>query len=136
VSPDGKWIAYVSDESGRLEVYVTSFPKAGAKWQISSGGGDWPRWRRDGREIFYVAPDNRVMAAAVTAQASTFTVGQVSSLFEIRPRLSQAIRGVAAPPYDVSADGQRLLVNTLLRDAAATPITLVVNWPALLKTRP
>lgn len=80
-----------------------------------------------------MAPDNSLIAAAVSAQESTFTIGRVSSLFDIRPRPSQAVRGVAASPYDVSADGQRFLVNTLVQDAAATPITLVVNWPALLK---
>src|SRR5688500_1735085 len=76
-APDGQWMAYVSTESGRPEVYVTSFPGPGASWQVSTGGGNWPRWRRDGREIHYVAPNNRLMAAAVSGQGSTFAIGGV-----------------------------------------------------------
>jgi eukaryotic-like serine/threonine-protein kinase len=125
-------MAYVSTESGRPEVYVTSFPGPGGKWQVSTGGGAWPRWRDDGQEIFYVAPNNRLMVAAVNGQSADFRVAGVTPLFDTRPRPPQFVRG-APPPYDVSADGQRFLVNTLAQDAAATPITLVVNWPALLK---
>jgi len=143
-SPDGRWIAYASNESGRNEVYVAPFPGPGGaatagapgtqsgKWQVSPAGGNWPRWRRDGKEISYLGPDNRLMAAAVNGHLSAFEVGAVRPLFGTR-----AITNQSYPydpyPYDVSADGQRFLVNTLAVETASAPITLVVNWPALLK---
>jgi serine/threonine protein kinase/Tol biopolymer transport system component len=127
-SPDGRWIAYQSNESGRYEVYVAPFRGPGGKWQISTAGGVSPRWRRDGREMYYLAPDNRLMAALVNGESSAFQVGVVRALFETRPR-----PGVNASPYDASADGQRFLVNTLMQEATSAPITLVVNWTAALK---
>jgi Tol biopolymer transport system component len=142
-SPDGRWTAYVSDESGRDEVYVAAFPGPGGapgaaavqgtssgKWQVSTTGGNSPRWRRDGREIFYLAPDNKLMAAPVNGQVSAFEVGAVRPLFDTRPAGLGPARSAV---YDVSPDGQRFLVNTLAEEAASAPITLVVNWPALLK---
>jgi hypothetical protein len=141
-SPDGRWIAYASNESGKYEVYVAPFPGRGGvlsaaaapgtpgdKWQVSTVGGSWPRWRSDGREIFYLAPDQKLMAAAVSGAGSAFEVGAVKPLFEA-PALRIPNQGSM---YDVSLDGQRFLVNTLAEQAAAAPITLVVNWPALLK---
>ena len=127
-SPDGRWIAYQSNESGRNEVYVAPFPGPGGKWQISTAGGAYPRWRRDGRELYDLAPGNRLMAALVSGEASAFQVGVVRALFELRAR-----PGVNGHPYDVSADGQRFLVNTLMQDVTSAPITIVVNWPAGLK---
>ena len=124
-SPDGRWIAYASNESGRAEVYVATFPGPGGKWQVSTAGGILPRWR--GKEIFYLAPDNKLMAAAINGQGSAFEVGAVRPLFDTRP--GGSLRWV----YDVSPDGQRFLVNTLVEEDASQPITLVVNWPALLK---
>ena len=81
-SPDGRWIAYVSDESGRPEVYVQTFPVSTAKWRVSTNGGTQPRWRRDGKEIFYLASDSRLMAVAVSAGAS-FEAGIPAALFEL-----------------------------------------------------
>ncbi len=126
-SPDGRWIAYISNESGRMEVYVAPFPNVSGKWQVSTAGGTLPRWRNDGREIFYLSPTNTLMAAEVSGQASGFKVGAVRPLFETRARISSRY------PYDVSADGQRFLVNSDLQAAASSPITLVVNWTAGLK---
>jgi Tol biopolymer transport system component len=130
-SPDGRWIAYSSNESGRYEVYVAPFPGPGGKWQVSTAGGDWPRWRRDGKEIFYVAPapDEKLMAAVVNGGGSAFEVGAVQPLFDMRGEAPNQSR-----MYDVSPDGQRFLVNTLAEEAASAPITLVVNWRALLKS--
>ena len=132
-SADGRWIVYASDESGRSEVYVAPFPgqgeTPGSKWQISTTGGAQPRWRNDGKEIFYLAPDKRLMAVAVNGQGSAFERGAVRSLFDTRAPLTINPRSA----YDVSPDGQRFLVNTLVDEDAAAPITLVVNWPALLK---
>jgi Tol biopolymer transport system component len=125
-SPDGRWLAYVSDESGRDEVYVAPFPGPGRKWQISTNGGDRPRWRRDLREIYYMSPDNKIMAVEVRALGDTFTLGAAKALFETRP-----MRGGTA--YDVTGDGQRFLVNTLVQAQSSVPLTLVVNWPAAVK---
>jgi serine/threonine protein kinase/Tol biopolymer transport system component len=126
-SPDGRWIAYRSDESGRGEVYVAPFPGAGGKWQISTGGGIYPRWRRDGTEILYFAPDNRLMAATVNGKGGSFEVGVVKPLFGTRAPIGFRY------PYDVSGDGQRFLISTLPEQATSAPITVVVNWTAGLK---
>jgi Tol biopolymer transport system component len=124
-SPDGHWVAYNSDESGRSEVYVTSFPGPGRKWQVSASGGVQPRWSRTGKEIFFDGPGERLMAAAVSAQGDTFDVGRIEPLFEIR---SQRPGNV----FDVAPDGQRFLVNTASESQSSAPMTLVVNWPAAL----
>jgi eukaryotic-like serine/threonine-protein kinase len=127
-SPDGKWLAYFSLESGRPEVYVVPFPGPGGKWQVSTGGGTWPRWRRDGKEIFYLSPDNKVMAAEVRASGTSFEIGAAQPLFETRPYRS----GGAA--FDVSADGQRFIIEYAGEQPTAA-ITLVVNWDAELKKK-
>jgi Tol biopolymer transport system component len=127
-SPDGRWVAYRSNESGRNEVYVVPFPGPGGKWQISTAGGDRPRWRRDGNEILYLAPDNKLMAATVKGEGASFEVSAVKALFQTRMVLGGRYN------YAVSADGQRFLVNTLPeRAASAAPITVVLNWAAGLK---
>ncbi|MFQ5926104.1 MAG: protein kinase [Terriglobia bacterium] len=132
-SPDGRWLAYVSDESGRKEVYVAPFqvgPEGepslgqGGKWQVSTAGGDRVRWNRNGKELFYLAPDNKLMVAQVETKGSSFEVGTVRPLFETRPV------GQLDWVYDVSRDGQRFLVNTIVAEQATAPITLVVNWTA------
>ncbi|OFV89581.1 MAG: hypothetical protein A3G76_14805 [Acidobacteria bacterium RIFCSPLOWO2_12_FULL_65_11] len=126
-SPDGRWVAFPSDESGRYEVYVTPFPGPGGKVLISTAGGHWPRWRRNGTEIFYVAPDNKLMAATVNGQGANFEVGPVKSLFDLRP-------GGARYFYDVSPDGQRFLViRRQEQPTSVPPISLVVNWAATLR---
>jgi Tol biopolymer transport system component len=122
-SPDGRWVAYRSTESGAVEVYVAPFPGPGGKRQVSNGGGNWPRWRADGTEIFYRAPDNTLMVAAVNGSGSSLEVGAVKPLFQMRP----AGTGHA---YAVTADGQGFLVNTAVAEAEAAPITVVVNWLA------
>ncbi len=115
-------MAYVSDESGRREVYVQTFPVSGGKWQISTAGGSFPRWRGDGKELFFIAADHKLMAVAVQAD-STFQAGQPRALFECH---------FFAPviPYTVSVDGQRFLVNTPVGEDNAAPATVVLNWPA------
>ncbi len=126
-SPDGRWIAYFSTESGRVELYVAPFPGPGGKRQISTSGATVPaRWRGDGKEIFYLAPDNKLMAAEVNGQGATLEVGAVRALFEVR-------RGGPGSVYDVTGDGQRFLVNTAVEQKTSSPITLVVNWTADLK---
>ncbi len=125
-SPDGQWVVYTSTESGRTEIYVAPFPGPGGKWQISTAGGSSPRWRRDGAEIFYLAPDNKLMAATVNGKGSSFEVGAVRPLFQ-----TDSIGSIST--YAVSADGQRFLINTTSEQAASAPITVVLNWTAGLK---
>jgi serine/threonine protein kinase/Tol biopolymer transport system component len=123
-SPDGRWIAYQSNESNRYEIYVTPFPGASGKRQISTSGGRLPEWRRN--EIFYLSLDNKLMVSEVTAQGDTLEVGAAHPLFEIRP-------GGPGNIYDVTADGQRFLINTAVEQQITLPITLVLNWTTDLK---
>jgi eukaryotic-like serine/threonine-protein kinase len=127
-SPDGRWLAYCSNESGDLKVYVVPFPGPGGKWQVSSGGGDYPRWRGDGKELFYLSLDNKMMAAEVKASGSSFAIGAVRQLFEIRVYRSQ----VGA--YDVTADGQRFIL-AYEPGQPNESITLVENWDAESKNK-
>ena len=140
-SPDGRWVAYSSNESGRAEVYVQSFPQPGSKWQISTDGGSQPRWRADGKELFYLSPtaDDQFIAVDILTKPSdtVFKAGVPKKLF-----VSNVITGAApggAPnqrnSYDVTKDGQRFLLNAI-GDVAPTgrsSITVVLNWAAGLK---
>jgi Tol biopolymer transport system component len=126
ISPDGRWVAYRSTESGRDEIYVVPFPGPGDKVQLSTNGGSYPRWRRDGKEMFYINTNNRMMAALVDGGAAQFKVGAEAPLFEVR-----LLRGDW--PYDVSADGQRFVVNSRIEQSTSTPLTVVVNWTAGLR---
>jgi hypothetical protein len=133
LSPDGRWLAYYSNESGRFEVYVTTFPTPGAKWQISTDGGGQPFWRRDGKELYYVAADYKLMAVAApggVASAAGFTAGAPQALFELPRTLGSVL---SRDFYNASADGQRFLVNTPVGEATAAPLTVVVNWTAEVK---
>ena len=130
-SPDGKWIAYTSNESGRNEVYVQSFPASGAKWQISNNGGDWARWRRDGKELFYVAPNRDLRSVAIAGAPSSPEFGTPKVLFVLPATLT--LQGAQQLPYsyDVTPDGQRVLA--LLPTAPERPpLTVIVNWQAQL----
>jgi Tol biopolymer transport system component len=129
-SPDGRLVAYVSDESGRREIYVASFPGPGGKWQVSQNGGTEPRWRGDGKELFFLAPDNRLIALQVRIGEGSFQAGAIEPLFQTRTT------GFGWR-YDVSRDGQRFLVNTPLPDtsSSSSEITLIVNWPEMLKKK-
>lgn len=121
-SPDGKWVAYDSDESGRFEVYVRPFPGPGAAWQVSTGGGNSPRWRADGGELYFMAPDSTLMAAPVTAHGSAFAAGKPQALFR-----THSFFAPSKQQYDVSRDG-RFLVVTQLEDTSAEPIHILLNW--------
>jgi eukaryotic-like serine/threonine-protein kinase len=132
-SPDGRWVAYQSNESGRGEIYVIPFASEGGKWQISTAGGDDPKWRRDGRELFYVS-GNRLMAAEVSANGTAFRVGSVRPLFEARFRTQPYLAFGPGSVFDVTADGQRFLANvTADTEQAPPPITVITNWMATLK---
>ncbi len=125
-SPDGRWVAYVSDESGADQVYVAPFPGPGGKWQISASGGNFPAWRGDGKEIVFLSTDDKLVATAVNARGADFQVGTSRTLFQARP----ARIGL---PFDVSRDAQRFLMNTAPAERSGIPVTLVVNWTAGLK---
>ena len=118
-SPDGKWVAYCSRESGEYKVYVVPFPGPGGKWQISPGTGCSPRWRRDGRELFYLGLDNKLMAAKVKASGSSLEVGSVQALFDARTYSNMG-------SYDAVADGQRVVL-VQATDQPTAAIALVVN---------
>jgi Tol biopolymer transport system component len=122
VSPDGRMIAFNSDESGRWEVYVATFPAFTQKRQVSSAGGMQPRWRRDGRELYYLGADGTMMAADVSL-AGRPTSGLPVPLFPTGLSPSPNV-----PQYDVSADGSRFLVLLPSRPGGE-PITFVLNWP-------
>jgi Tol biopolymer transport system component len=126
-SPDGRYFAYGSDESGQLEVYVEPFPPTGARWQVSSAGGAFPRWRGDGRELYFIDRERMLVAVATPAGAS-FRAGAPRALFEV----DGTAMGGGANKYDVTRDGQRFLVNAAFDPPAADPIIVVLNWTALL----
>jgi Tol biopolymer transport system component len=131
ISPNGRWIAYTSNESGQDEVYIQGFPTRGSTRQVSAAGGVQPRWRRDGRELFYLASDQVLMSVPVANEPS-ISVGRPSALF--RTRLD--FLGTHAPNYlagyDVTADGQRFLL-IVPPEQPTPPITVVLNWTSALK---
>ena len=122
-SPDGRYVAYVSSESGRNEIYVRPFPEGGGKWQVSINGGTQPRWRRDGKELFYVEEDQLKAVSVSTAQG--FSPGTPKLLFRDR-----WLRGFAKQQYDVSADGRRFVLREAVEGASGKPpaIRVVMNW--------
>jgi eukaryotic-like serine/threonine-protein kinase len=123
-SPDGRWVAFMSNKSGQPEVHVTAFPGRDSEQRVSTAGGSLPRWNHTGKEIFYVAPDNTLTVASVNGQGAQFQVLGEQPLFPIRPR--QGAR-LDAYPYDVTSDGRRILVNMYVEEVTP-PITLIVNW--------
>ena len=131
-APGGGWLAYASNETGRLEVYVDRFPALGAKRLVSTAGGRWPRWSRDGTELFYVSAGQELMAVRIQTTADRIDLGVPRALFVIRPRAPVRLD---AYPYDVTPDGRRFVVNALVEDTTATAISLVVNWAEGLANR-
>jgi eukaryotic-like serine/threonine-protein kinase len=129
-SPNGRWIAYTSDETGPSELYVQSFPIGGGKWQISNGGGGPARWRGDGKELYYVS-GGKLMAVEVKTDGDTFEMSTPHALFDIR---GPAAPGAgSAPGFDVTKDGKRFLIAVAVQEATFTPINVVLNWTADLK---
>jgi hypothetical protein len=127
VSPDGKLLAYESNESGQSEVYVQEFPDARSKWQVSAKGGAEPFWRGDNRELYYRAPDARLMAVPVQS-TGPFSAGTPEALFQARFAAANA-RGLFRP----TPDGQRFLVLSPLTRDAILPTTIVLNWSNALR---
>ena len=137
LSSDGHWVAYQSDESGRFEIYVRPFSpdaggagaSAGGKWQISTDGGSDPRWRGDGKELYYLSPDRKVMAVEVAADPA-FHAGVPKALFQAP---SASLQAAGLRQWDVTSDGARFLFTTPGAQAARAPFTVVLNWTSLMK---
>jgi len=131
-SPDGKWVAYASNESGIWEVYVSPFPEPNSKWQVSRGGGEEPRWRSDGKELFYLSSARRLMAVEVKLSGSLEARDPVE-LFQTRSR--QRISSQDVFTYSVGNDGQRFLVNTIIDEPNGVALSIALNWADELKEK-
>jgi Tol biopolymer transport system component len=127
-SPDGRWLAYQSDESGRAEIYLTPFPGPGGKWQVSQSGGAEALWRRDGRALLYRSPDGTLFEAPVAERGAAVEVGTPRSLTQAPPNVNSG----TGRTYAVAADSDRYLVLMPVQSSAA-PLTLVTNWTAGLR---
>jgi Tol biopolymer transport system component len=124
-SPDGQWVAFELDESGRNEIYVAPFAQPVEKHQVSTNGGERPRWRQDGNEIFYLALDEQLMATEVQIRKETIEVGKARAVV--------AAVSVLGTNYVVTGDGKRLLAAVPVYPTMFEPVTLVQNWTAALK---
>jgi eukaryotic-like serine/threonine-protein kinase len=129
-SPDGRWLAYTSNESGKWEIYITSFPELHGKWQVSNTGGTQPRWRGDGKELFYLASDGKMTAVQLTA-GEHFDSGPPIPLFQASAR--EQVAGSELVTYDVAKDGQRFLIDTQMEKEGAFPMMVILNWNANLE---
>jgi len=125
ISPDGRWVAYASNETGDWEVYVTTFPNAEGKWQVSHGGGTEPRWRGDGKELFYRGPKQMLTAVPVSTDLETFSTGAPRTLFQIHSRPPNSSTDLFT--YDVSHDGKRFLVNQYVKPEQIPPLSIVLH---------
>ncbi len=126
LSPDGKWIAYDSNESGRSEIYVRPFPGPGGKWQISTAGGTRPRWRNDGNEIFYFDYEGTIKSAEVSMKESSIEIESVRPLFTTKANIRFGT-------YDITSDGKLFVVNSVIKSYEDELITLIVNWNTNMK---
>jgi eukaryotic-like serine/threonine-protein kinase len=124
-SPDGRWMTYASNETGSMQVYVSPFLNGNGKWQVSSAGGQEPKWRQDGKELFYLSADGKMMAVAVKTGAS-FEASSPVALFQTH--LRQPVSSQDVFSYDVSGDGQKFLILTKVDEANAAPLSVLLNW--------
>jgi eukaryotic-like serine/threonine-protein kinase len=124
-SPNGKWVLYSSNESGDWEIYATPFPSAAGKVQISRGGGTEPRWRGDGKEAYFLGPQNVLTAVAINEDAGVLSAGASQTLFQIPGRAP--ISSTDLFTYDVTKDGKRFLVNRYLKPTIVAPLNIVLN---------
>jgi Tol biopolymer transport system component len=135
VSPNRRWLVYESNETGQHETSVIAFPEGGSRLRISADGGVQARWRRDGKEIFFIDRTDMLMAAEVTREVPDLTLRRARPLFRLRP-VRPGISGYTGWMYDVAPDGQRFLVATASDDdTVASSISLIVNWPRIVRSR-
>jgi eukaryotic-like serine/threonine-protein kinase len=127
-SPDGKWLAYANNETGRQEIYIQPFPSGAGRWQVSTAGGTSPNWRKDSKELFFIAPDWQMMAVDVSQKGASLQLGAPHVLFK-----SAATVRPSSGPYTVSADGKKFVMNTVPQQSISEPLTLITNWTADLK---
>ena len=130
-SPDGRWVAYQSNESGLYEIYIKSFAGPDRSQPVSSGGGTGPRWSHDGKELFYIAADGNLMAAPIQIAGQTLKAGTPTALFHA-PILG-GDQVAQQQQYAVAPDGNRFLINTIADESATSPIIIVTNWAGALK---
>jgi serine/threonine protein kinase/Tol biopolymer transport system component len=126
-SPDGKWLAYANNETGRQEVYIQPFPTGAGRWQLSTAGGSRPNWRKDGKELFFFSNDQQMMAVDVSQKGASLQLGTPHALFK-----ATTVTG-SSGPYSVSGDGKKFVMNTVLPQSITEPLTLITNWTADLK---
>jgi Tol biopolymer transport system component len=129
-SPDGRWIAYSSDESGKYEVYVQAFPLTQGKWQVSTGGGAHPVWSKDGKELFYLAPDKKLWVVDINASGASFEQGIPKPLF-----ITDVDSYASFNRFVVSRDGTRFLINTSVEGSAAKPVMVMLNWTSEIRKK-
>ena len=126
LSPDGRWLAYQTSESGFADIYVVTFPQLGGKWAVTSRGGSKPVWSRDGKELYFLSNDLKMMAVEVKANGDRFDFSAPRPLFDVR------MRNDPSTGYDVGPDG-RFLIPEIVAEAASAPISVMINWPAGLR---
>jgi Tol biopolymer transport system component len=131
LSPDGRWVAFASDESGRDEIWVQAFPEAREKWPVSASGGSQPQWRRDGRELYYISRDLKLMAVDVDSAALSFDAGVPTPLFSLRFTDQLSARNNFMP----TADGRRFLINTSYAEGGTGSLAVVLGWTAAVAGR-
>jgi Tol biopolymer transport system component len=136
-SPDGRWVAYQSNESKPVQIYIRPFPGPGGQRPVTTAGGTQPRWRPDGKELFYVGLDGRLMAVPIAVGADQqLEPGAAVALFRAQLATGAAINSTGTgtgAQYAVASDGQRFLINMSVGEATASPIRVVLNWDAALK---
>ena len=141
-SPDGRWVAYVSDEYGSNEIYVRGFSPAkgavtsqsGSKWRISGDGGTAPRWSRDGKVLYFRSIDGKVMAVDV-APGAAFSAGTARSVFQATPVFQMGGESFVFLQWDIASDGKRFLLVAPNAESSPTSLNVILNWTALLKKR-
>jgi len=131
-SPDGRWVAYATNETGTWEVFVSPFPNANSKWKVSRSGGEQPKWRRDGKELFYFSGEGKMMSVSVKT-GSNFEAGTPVALFQTHTR--QPISSMDLFSYDLTVDGQKFLINARVDEPSSAPLSIILNWASEIEKK-